>query len=403
MSNTKAPARDPLPSAVLSTCFLFALVSRGIGETFAVFLLPLQQAFGWDRAQVTGIYAVTALAVASVGPLAGYFSGFLGTRRLYAVGGGLLLMAYVGAVHATELWHFYVTLGFCVGAASAFVNVAQTPLIAIWFSGRVGTVFGIIGGAAGIGALLFAPMAQIVIDAHGYRTAYWALAAVVLLLVLPLALVPWRRLAAGRDGQGPEPAATDWTLRRAASEPILWAMFAVYFLTSTAIFVIQPQMVAYLVEVGFTPLTAATAIGFAGLSASIGMVLFGWIADRVGRRWALTLSYSSTALGLGVLALMAVWPSPWLLVAYVLTFGLSLGSRGPLIASLAGRIYAGAVLGRVLGFLLIGMGTGTAFGSWIGGELHDHVGGYQANFIVAWTAIALALAPWWLSKELRRL
>lgn len=403
MSDANASSRDRLPSAVLSTCFLFALVSRGIGETFAVFLLPLQQAFGWDRAQVTGIYAVTALAVASVGPLAGYLSDSLGTRRLYAVGGCLLLMAYVGAVHATELWHFYVTLGFCVGAASAFVNVAQTPLMAIWFAGRVGTVFGIIGGAAGIGALMFAPKAQLVIDAHGYRTAYWVLAAVVLLLVVPLALLPWRRIAGGRDGQGPAPAESGWTLWRAASEPILWAMFAVYFLTSTAIFVIQPQMVAYLVEVGFTPLTAATAIGFAGLSASVGMVLFGALADRVGRRWALTLSYSSTAIGLGVLALMAVWPSRWLLVAYVLTFGLSLGSRGPLIASLTQRIYAGATLGKVLGFLLIGMGTGTAFGSWAGGELHDHYGGYQANFAVAWTAIALALAPWWLSKDLRRL
>jgi predicted MFS family arabinose efflux permease len=87
----------------------------------------------------------------------------------------------------------------------------------------------------------------------------------------------------------------------------------------------------------------------------------------------------------------------------VLTFGLSLGSRGPLIASLAQRLYAGSALGRVLGFLLIGMGTGTAFGSWIGGVLHDALGGYQANFIVAWASIAVALAPWWLSRDLRRL
>ena len=57
----------------------------------------------------------------------------------------------------------------------------------------------------------------------------------------------------------------------------------------------------------------------------------------------------------------------------------------------------------MLGFLVIGMGTGTAFGAWIGGTLHDRFGGYHMNFIVAWAAIALALAPWWLSAKLRRL
>ena len=398
------PTPNWLPGSVLATCCLFALVGRGTGETFSVFLLPLQQAFGWDRAQVTGIYGISALAVGFAGPVAGYLIDHLGPRWLYVVGAAALFAAYAGAAYATELWHFYLALGICIGFASACLgNVAQTPLIAIWFKGRVSTVLGIIGGATGIGALIFAPMAQVLIDLYGYRVAYGALAGVALLLVVPLVFLPWTRIEAGRDGTGPGPAATGWSIRRAVTEPVIWAMFAVYFLTSTAISVIQPQMVAYLVEVGFSSLTAATAVGFAGLSASVGMVIFGWLADRIGRRLTLSLSYLSTAIGLGVLALMAVWPSPVLLVLYVMTFGLSLGSRGPLIASLAQRIYAGSTLGRVLGFLVIGMGTGTAFGAWIGGTLHDHFGGYQANFVVAWASIALALTPWWVSPRLRRL
>jgi MFS family permease len=398
------PVARWLPPAVVVTCFLFALVGRGTAETFGVFLLPLQQGFGWDRAQVTGIYAVAALAVGSAGPMVGYLSDHLGPRALYLVGAAALVLAYAGAAAATELWHLYLTLGICVGFASACLgNVAQTPLIAIWFRGRVGTVLGIVGGATGIGALILAPAAQLLIETRGYRFAFAGLAAVALLLVVPLLVLPWKRIAAGRDGLGIGPIAQNWSLARAMTEPVLWAMFAVYFLTSTAISVMQPQMVAYLIEVGIAPLAAATAVGFAGLSASAGMVLFGWLADRLGRRWTLTLSYATTAMGLGVLSLMSIWPSPLLLVAYVLTFGLSLGSRGPLIAALAQRIYAGSTLGRVLGFLLIGMGTGTAFGAWLGGELHDHVGGYHANFIASWTAIALALAPWWISKNLRRL
>lgn len=404
MTDSHAPAPRWLPSAVLSTCFLFALIGRGTGETFGVFLLPLQTAFGWDRADVTGIYGVAALAVGFAGPIAGYLSDHLGPRWLYAVGAGALAAAYIGAVFATELWHFYLALGICAGFASTCLgNVAQTPLIAIWFKGRVGTVLGIIGGATGIGALVFAPMSQIVIEKFGYRMSYLVLAGSALTLAVPLATLPWAKIAAGRDGSGVGPVAVGWSLRHAAREPVLWAMFGVYFLTSMAISIIQPQMVAYLVDVGFAPLTAASAAGFAGLSASVGMVLFGWMADRIGRRLTLSLSYLSTAIGLGVLALMAVWPSLWLLVLYVLTFGLSLGSRGPLIASLAQRIYAGSALGRVLGFLLIGMGTGTASGAWIGGSLHDHYGNYQAGFVVSWVAIALALAPWWLSPQLRRL
>lgn len=404
MKDGNAPTPRWLPASVLATCFVFALVGRGIAETFAVFLLPLQEAYGWDRSQVTGIYGVAALAVGLAGPVVGYLSDHLGPRALYVFGASALVAACIGAALATELWHFYLALGVLLGFASACLgNVAQTPLIGRWFPGRVGAVLGVIGGATGFGTLIFAPAAQILIEIQGYRAAYWAMAAVALLLVIPLMALPWSKIAAGRDGRGPGPAAVGWTLWRAVREPVLWAMFGVYFLTSTAVSVIQPQLVAYFVEAGFEPLTAATAIGFAGLAASVGMVMFGWIADQVGRRLALTLSYVSTALGLGVLVLIAVWPSPWLLVAYVMTFGLSLGSRGPLIASLAQRIYAGAALGRVLGFLLIGLGAGTAFGSWIGGELHDYFGGYRANFTVAWVALALALAPWWLSNDLRRL
>jgi MFS family permease len=404
MREEPAPVPRWLPGSVLATCFLFALVGRGTAETFSVFLLPLQQSFGWDRAQITGIYGVAALAVGCSGPIVGYLSDHIGPRRLYAIGATAMAIAFFGSVCATQLWHFYLALGICAGFASTCLgNVAQTPLIGLWFRNRVGTMLGLIGGATGLGTLLFAPMSQYLIETYGYRTAFAALGGAVLVLVLPLALLPWSRIAAGRDGLGPSPAAVGWTLRRAVREPVLWAMFFVYFLTSTAVSVIQPQMVAYLVEVGFVPLTAATAVGFAGLAASVGQVLFGMLADRLGRRVSLSLSYLSTAIGLGVLALMSMQPSPWLLVLYVLTFGLSLGSRGPLIASLAQRLYAGSALGRVLGFLLIGMGTGTAFGSWIGGVLHDALGGYQANFIVAWASIAVALAPWWLSRDLRRL
>jgi hypothetical protein len=41
---------------VLATVFLFNLLGRGSGDTYAVFLLPLEREFGWARSQLTSVY-----------------------------------------------------------------------------------------------------------------------------------------------------------------------------------------------------------------------------------------------------------------------------------------------------------------------------------------------------------
>ena len=40
---------------VLAFCMLMTALGRGMGETFAVFLLPLGEEFGWERASVVSI------------------------------------------------------------------------------------------------------------------------------------------------------------------------------------------------------------------------------------------------------------------------------------------------------------------------------------------------------------
>ena len=60
---------------------------------------------------------------------------------------------------------------------------------------------------------------------------------------------------------------------------------------------------------------------------------------------------------------------------YVLLFGGSMGSRGPMISTLAALRYRGAHFGRIYGLISIGMGLGGFLGAWIGGLLHDFTTG----------------------------
>ena len=51
-----------------------------------------------------------------------------------------------------------------------------------------------------------------------------------------------------------------------------WALFSTFFFTAVGMFAIAPQIVAYLIEIGFAPLQAATAWGFSGVVLVFGML-----------------------------------------------------------------------------------------------------------------------------------
>ena len=50
--------KSVVPIFILIFCLLMISFSRGMGESFGVFLLPLSDSFNWDRASVASIYSV---------------------------------------------------------------------------------------------------------------------------------------------------------------------------------------------------------------------------------------------------------------------------------------------------------------------------------------------------------
>jgi MFS family permease len=148
----------------------------------------------------------------------------------------------------------------------------------------------------------------------------------------------------------------------------------------------------YLLERGLDGPYAARAIAAAGFLTPLGMIGFSWLADRGGRRLAALLAYASSILGVGALAMVRGPNDDVFVWLYVLLFGGSMGSRGPMISTLAALRYRGAHFGRIYGLISIGMGLGGFLGAWIGGLLHDFTDGYAAVMIFSAAALALAAA-----------
>lgn len=392
---------------VLGICFVLSMLGRGAGEAFTVFLLPISSTFGWDRAEVVSIYSIASLSSGLAAPLVGRLFDRSGPRAVYGLGllllgGGISLAAF-----AEALWQLQVCIGVAAGLGAACLgNVTSSLLLGRWFGPRLPTAMAVVFAASGAGTLIWLPLSQLLIDHSGWRGAYHILGAGILLLAIPLLALPWRRLAAGSEAvvqPGRSGAADEsWTLATAMRHGAFWGLFCTYFFTAVGMFAISVQVVAYLVEAGFPPLQAATAWGFSGVLLVVGMLTVSMLDGLIGRRRTILLSYGLSTSGIVMLWLLPGFPSIWLLAGFIICFGSTLGSRGPLISAVAMNIFRGKRVGTIFGAISLGSGLGAALGSWSGGLIHDWAGSYDPVIGFALINVLAGMIPFLTLQALRR-
>ena len=406
-SVTAPPRAARVALNVLALCFALSVLGRGLGESFTVFLLPISESFGWDRAQVVSVYSLTALAGGLASPLIGRLFDHSGPRSVYSLGLLLLGGAFLVAAHAQELWQFQLSIGLCLGIGIAFIgNVPNSILLGRWFGPRLPTAMAIVYSAAGAGVLILLPASQLLIDHIGWRDAYQVFGGAALLLLLPLLLLPWRLFSTGSP-QVTKSAAEDftgegWTLLSAMRHHAFWALFSTFFFTSIGMYAIAPQIVAYLVEAGFPPLQAATAWGFSGVVLLFGMLGVSSLDGIIGRRPSVLLSYAISIVGILLFWLLQWYPNIWVLTGFVVCFGSMIGSRGPLLTATAMKIFRGERVGTIYGTISIGSGLGSAFGSWSGGLIHDLSHSYNPVIAFSLVAVVCGMIPFLVVPALRR-
>jgi MFS family permease len=391
---------------VLALCFTLSVLGRGLNESFTVFLKPISESFGWDRGQVVSIYSLAALASGLSAPLVGRLFDHSGPRAVYALGLLLLGSAFLISAVAEHLWQFQFSLGLCVGIGVALIGVVPNSiLLGRWFGPKLPTAMAVIYSATGAGVLILLPASQLLIDSIGWSAAYRLFGVIALALLVPLLLLPWRLFAGGAPHvvrkASDDIAGDGWTLDRALRHHAFWALFATFFFTAIGMYAIAPQVVAYLIDVGFPPLQAATAWGFSGVVLLFGMLGVSWLDGLIGRRPSVLFSYALSIAGILMLWALQWAPNIWLLTGFVVCFGSMIGSRGPLLSATAMKIFRGKRLGTIYGTITIGSGLGAALGSWGGGVLHDLTHSYNSLIVLALASVVLGMIPFLVVPALR--
>jgi len=383
-----------VPWALVALCFALGVASRSISDTFVVFVPALQGAFEASRSAVTLIYSFTLLVGGIAAPISGWIVDRFGLRMLTVTGMVAAALGTLWASFSTEIWHLYLALGIVMGFAGASLSgVLSASLLGRWFPAhRLGVALAVAWSAAGVGTMVMLPLAQHLISTDGWRHGYVVFAIISAAFIPLLLALPWQRIARGAPGLVPARATEKPgpTVGEALRDWPFWALTASFGFTSLGIFSLFPQVMVYLLEHGIDGAYAARALAVAGFLTPLGMIGFSWLADRGGRRLAALLAYGCSIAGVGALAMVRAPADDLWLWLYVLLFGGSMGSRGPMISTLATLRYRGAHFGRIYGLIGIGMGLGGFLGAWIGGLLHDWTGGYAGVMIFSVASLVLA-------------
>lgn len=386
------PAPSPLPTrrAELArgwTVILAAFAGAMFGisaipfYTLGLFVKPVGEAFGWSRETVQWGFTAQMLGMLCVSWLWGAWMDRAGARRVALVaqvgfGVGLMGLALVQSFPGWLAAWFLVAL---LGAGTS--PVTWTRGLAGWFDAARGTAFGLALAGTGAMAFLAPPILTPLIEANGWRAAYVALGASVLVVALPLSLLLFRDSPPGATGHV-QAHATGLSRAEILRSPRFWLMFLVFFAITFAVGGIIPSIIPLLTDRGMARADAASYAAIVGIAVVAGRIVAGLALDRFDARHVALAFLTLPALSCLLLA-SDVLPGGAALGLAVALVGLAAGAEFDLAAFMVSRWFGMKAFGVAYSILTLGMLVGGGFAPPVFGRIFDQTGSYDMALTIA--------------------
>jgi MFS family permease len=345
-------------------------------NTIGFFMPELAREFGWGFAEMSLGITIFGVIAAFLAPVFGGWADRVGARRVAIASLAAFGMAFAAfALVGPSIWSFYA-----VWVLVGLVGIGSTPvtfsrIVNLWFFRNRGLALGLMLVGTSIAAVVVPPLVTDAIARFGWRGAHLVVAALPLLVGLPLALLLLREPKAGEAPAVEASSAAGVDLAEAMRDRRFWTIFASIFLVALAYGGAHIHMPEIARLNGFDKAEAARVMQVLGLSILAGRVVTGLLLDRF---WA-------PAVCLPILCLPAL--AVFLLTGGALTFpllllsafllGFAAGAESDLIAYLASRYFGMAHYGRIYGTLYMAFALASAFSPAVYGRVRDVTGSYD--------------------------
>jgi predicted MFS family arabinose efflux permease len=366
---------------LLVTACAMGMSMSGLSTTsLGLAMEPLQREFGWNRATVSLATLVPAVILVLFSPVVGAVIDRWGSRTLAIISVGLtgcalaLISTANGAIGQwIGLWLLYafVGLGTKMTVWTAAVSGAFT-------TGR-GLALGVMMTGSALVQVLIPPIMRMLVDDHGWRTAYvvmglgWSLPVLVLVIIGMRDPRQAQRLAA--DAEGRQEAVGGLTFGQALRNLPLIRIGLSTLLTMTVGTAIMVHQVPILTETGISRTDAALLASLAGVAAIVGKLATGWMSDRWDAVAISALTMLAPALAFVLLLVSSGQMAPTLVAMVII--GYTTGAKLQISAFLTGRYGGLSNFGKIFGVMASLIGLGAGLGSVIAGAIFDLYGNYD--------------------------
>ena len=377
--------------------FLMTIFSSAVGSAPQLLILPITQEFGWQISEITNAIGIMFFTLACLAPFSGALMLNLGVIPVVLIALGLDIIGLGLCIIAFENWHFLITIGVFLGAASGIIGLGLAATIASrWFLKRRGLVVGILTAAFAAGQLLFVPLMAWITTVLDWRYALLipitgALISSILFLFFgqnwpaDLKLTPLGGTTIIKPPQNTGKNAVTVSfqvLSSAVSQPSFWILSGTFFicgLSSTGI--VGQHFIAFCADNNVGIIAASSYLAIMGVFNFMGTIGSGWLSDRYDNYKLLMWFYGLRALSLIYLPFSGF--EFFTLLLWAIFFGLDFIATVPPTVKLASK-YFGVINGPVLfGWIFAAHQMGSALAASSAGWSRDTILSYAPSFVAA--------------------
>lgn len=365
--------------------FVMMLV-LGFLDSWSVFVLPMEQEFGWRRDQTSLAYSLAMVFFSSGILIGGPMVDHNGPRVTTAAAGGILCTGFFAISRLTGLMELYMAYGLLCGLAIGMLYNCIIATVVRWFPNNRGLVTGLLMVGTGVGSLIIGVWVAPLFQTISWRTVFQMLGIAAAVLVVGVGQL--LRSAVSPETGSREKAVQktverrEYTWREVLHSKAFWRLWLWHLFIIAGGQAALGHIVPFGVEQGIGPNSAAIAMGILAVSNASGRILFGYLADKSGRKAAMLLA--SVTMTIAMLSLATAVPRfgfQGLALSAVL-IGVGYGGTIPQVSAVVGDYFGAKYFGANFGLASTGIAVAALIGPYLSGCIKAFGGGYETGFFL---------------------